>query len=93
MTTPEQILEDNGYYIKDLQEEGTIILRNPDFTSAIVGVSEDYRIIYDYNKMLDFLVETEDMSYEDAADFVSYDTIRTINYITGNRPIIMYPFI
>lgn len=93
MKTPETILEDNGYSIIDLQDEGTILLKNPDYTSAIVGMSDDYRVIYNYERMLDYLVETENMSYEDAADFISYDTIRAINYISGNRPIIMYPFV
>ena len=93
MKTPEEILEDNGYSVEELQEAGTILFRNPDYSTAIVGVSEDYKVIYDYNKMLDYLVENENMTYEDAADFVSYDTIRALNYISGNRPIIMYTLV
>ena len=93
MKTPEEILQDNGYSIEELQEEETMLLRNPSFSSAIIGVSEDYRVVYDYNKMIDYLVETENMDYEEAADFIGYDTIRAINYMPGNRPIIMYPLI
>ena len=93
MKTPEEILEDNGYSIEDLKNEGTILFRNPDFRFAMIGMSDDYRVVYDYEKMLEFLVETEDMSYEDAADFVSYDTIKSLNYKSGNKPIVMYPLI
>ena len=93
MKTPEEILEENGYSIEDLQEEETILFRDPDYSTAICGVSDDFRVIYDYERMLEFLVETEDMSYEDAADFVSYDTLRFLGYIDGKRPIIMFPFI
>ena len=93
MQTPEEILENNGYSIEDLEEEGTILFRNPDYTTAIVGVSDDYRVIYDYNKMLDYLVEYEKMNYEEAADNVSYDTIRSLSYIDGKKPIVMFSLI
>ena len=43
--------------------------------------------------MLVFLVQNEYMDYEEAADFVSYNTIRALSYMDGNTPIIMYPFI
>lgn len=89
--TPEEILEDSGYSIEDLQEAETILFRNPDYSTAICGISDDYKVIYDYEKMLDYLVENEDMSYEEAADFISYDTLRALNYMPGNRPIVMYP--
>lgn len=93
MKTPEQILENNGYSIEDLKQEETILFRNPDFTDAICGVTHDNRVAYDYYKMLDYLVMYEDMTYEDAADFVSYDTLKALNYIPGNTPIIIFPFV
>lgn len=93
MKTPEEILEDNGYSIIDLQESKTILFRNPDYSTAIVGISEDNKIIYDYNKMIDYLIEYENMSYEDAIDFINCDTIKLLGYINDNKPIIMYPLI
>lgn len=93
MQTPEEILEDNGYSIEELQEEGTILFRNPDYSSAICGISYDSEVIYDYYKMIDYLMDTENMSYEDAADFVSYDTIRSLSYRSCKKPIIMFPLI
>ena len=93
MKTPEEILEDNGYSIIDLQESKTILFRNPDYSTAIVGVSEDNKIIYDYNKMIDYLIEYDNMSYEDAIDFINYDTIKSLGYISDNKPIIMYTLI
>ena len=92
MTTPEQILEDNGYYIKDLQEEGTLLFRNPDYHTSIIGMSDDYRVIYDYYKMVEYLIEYENMTEEDAVDFVEYDTIRSLNYMNGKKPIILMSF-
>lgn len=92
MGTPEQILEDNGYSIEDLKEEETLLFRDPDYHTAIIGISHDGRVIYDYDKMLDYLVQFEDMNYEEAADNISYNTIRSLTYIDGNKPIIMYSF-
>ena len=37
MKTPEEILEENGYSIEELEESETILFRNPDFSTAIVG--------------------------------------------------------
>lgn len=92
MKTPEEVLEFYGYSIEDLQEEETVLFRNPDYVTAIIGVTSDYKVVYDYDKMLDYLVQHEQMTYEDAADYLSYDTIRSLSYITGNKPIILYSF-
>ena len=93
MKTPEEILEDSGYSIEDLQSEETILFRDPDYSSAIVGISDDYRVIYDYDKMLEYLMTYEEMNEEEAADYLSYNTIRSLSYISGTKPIIMYPLI
>ena len=52
MATPEQILEDNGYSIEDLKEEETLLFRDPDYHTAIIGISHDGRVIYDYDKKI-----------------------------------------
>ena len=93
LKTPEEILEDNGYCIDDLEESETMLFRNPDYSIAICGVSHDNRVVYDYEKMLDYLVKYENMTYEDAADYVSYDTLRSLGYISGNKPIVLYPLL
>ena len=70
--------------------EGTAYFTNPSFDDAILGVSDDGKLIYDYDLMLDYMVNKEDCSYEDAIDWVEYNTIRTIPYMGGKAPIIMY---
>ena len=93
MRTPEEILEDNGYSIEDLEAEETILFRDPDFSSAIIGVDTNNRVVYDYEKMLEHLVKYEEMTYEEAADYVCYNTLRALDYIPGNKPIVMFPLI
>lgn len=78
----EKILEE-GY-------EDVVVFDNPDYESAFIGVSHDNRAIYDYNLMIESLMKEEGMTEEDAADFISYNTIRACDYIP-NSPIILYP--
>lgn len=78
-----EILDDMGY-------TDSIIFTNPDYDDAIIGVSHDDRVIYDYDKMLEHLITNEDMTDEEAADFISYNTIRSIPYAGENAPIVMY---
>lgn len=53
----ERLLLDAGY-------EGTIFFTNPSYEDAFLGVSSDDRAIYDYEKMVESLVNHEDMTLE-----------------------------
>lgn len=83
--------------LKERLAEGeftSIVLENPDYVTAIVGLTENGNVVYDYEKMIDYLVNKENMSEEDAVDFISYNTIRAIPYMGGEGamlPIIVYP--
>lgn len=77
------ILMDQGF-------ENFIIFENPDYDSAIIGITEDNQVVYDYDKMIEHLIQEDDMSYEEAVDFISYNTIRSLPYAGEGAPIIMY---
>lgn len=70
--------------------ENFIIFENPDYDSAIIGITEDNQVVYDYEKMIEHLMQEDDMDYEEAADFISYNTIRSLPYAGEGAPIIMY---
>lgn len=55
--------------------EDVLIFDNPDYANAFVGVSTSNRAIYDYDLMVSCLIEEEDMTKEDARDFIDYNTI------------------
>ena len=78
-----EILNDMGYV-------DSVVFTNPDYDDAIVGISHDDRVIYDYDKMIEHLMAYEAMTDEEAADFISYNTIRSIPYVGENAPIVMY---
>ena len=77
------ILMDQGF-------ENFIIFENPDYDSAIIGITENNQVVYDYEKMIEYLMQEDDMDYEEAVDFISYNTIRSSPYAGEGAPIIMY---
>lgn len=66
MTARERI-ENEGF------EDDVIIFKNPSYDDALIGVTKDKRAVYDYNKMIEWLATNENMDYESAADFISWD--------------------
>lgn len=71
--------------------EESIVFENPDYDSAIVGYdANDYRVVYDFEKMVEYLMDTNGMTYEDAVEFIEYNTIRAIPYAGPNSPIVVY---
>lgn len=80
----------NRELLEELDYEDLVVFENPDYDDAIIGVSHDDRVVYDYDKMLEHLMSHEDMTVEEAADFISYDTIRSLSYAGPEAPIVMF---
>ena len=70
--------------------EDAIVFDNMSYDGSIVGVTTDGRVVYDYDKMVEELMQDEQCSYEDAADWIDYNTIRSLPYAVWNGPIIMF---
>ena len=66
-------------------------LENYSYDDALIGVSEDGRAIYDYCKMVEWLINTQDFSETDAIEWIDYNTLRALPYGGHKAPIIMYP--
>ena len=73
--------------------EDAIVFDNMSYDGSIVGVTTDGRVVYDYDKMVEELMADEKCSYEEAADWIDYNTIRALPYAGENGPIIMYPIL
>lgn len=82
----------NREFLNDLGYDNLIIFENPDYDDAIIGVSHDDRVIYDYDKMIEHLMLNDNMTIEEAMDFISYNTLRSIPYAGPEAPIVMYGF-
>lgn len=48
--------------------------------------------MYDYNLMVKSLMENDNMSDDEAVEFIDYNTVRSLPYAGEHAPIIMYPF-
>jgi hypothetical protein len=72
----------------DMGYEDSIVFENPDYEQAIIGVSIDGNVVYDYDVMIEELIE-EGMTFEDAVEFIDYNTVRSLSYVGGQAPIIM----
>ena len=78
--------------LHELEHDESVVFENPDYVSAIVGMTEDGRVVYSYDKMITHLVETDGMTEEDAIDFISYNTERAIPYAGAMAPISFIQF-
>ena len=72
------------------QEIEIKVFSNPSYNNSIIGISYDNRVIYDYDLMIEELMEEEDLSFEDALEFLEYNTLRALPYMGGDAPIILY---
>ena len=61
------------------------------FDNAIIGVGErnntDSMIVYDYDKMVKILVTRDDMSYEEAEEYIDFNIVGA--WIGDTTPIIV----
>ena len=73
--------------------EDTLVFDNLAYDSAIIGVTTDDRVVYDYDKMLEDLVVNENFTLEEAIEWIDYNTIGILPYSEDNRPIVMYPIV
>ena len=74
-------LEENGYSEKPGWSE---------FAKAIIGVTTDERIVYSYARITECLMETDDISEEDAIEYVDYNVVGSLNPKIEESPIIIH---
>ena len=60
--TPIDILIEKGY-------DDIIVFCNPDYTDALIGLTNEYNAVYDSDLMLDWLIKHEGMTPEEGGRF------------------------
>ena len=77
-------------YIAEEHEEA-VIFNIPSYDNSIVGISDDGRVIYDYDLMVKELTEETALTEDEAIQFIDYNVIKALPYIKENvRPIILF---
>jgi len=84
-------LEDLADYLSASDFESSSFFTNPDFLDAIVGTTEEGNVVYSYADMVTSLMKSQNISQEEAIEFINYKTLRTIPYMPSPAPIIIYP--
>ena len=74
----------------DMGYEESIVFDNPSYDDAIVGVTTDGNVVYDFNLMVESLMNHDGMNEADAIEFIEYNTIRAIPYAGEFAPVVMY---
>lgn len=79
--------EEIKQFIEDMGYESVLLFESPSYDTAFVGITEDGRAVYEYEKMVEHLVETDNMTEEEAEEFIQYNTIRSLPYYE-NSPVV-----
>ena len=72
----------------DMGHEDALLFDGPDYDEAIVGVTDEGQVVYDYDKMVQILVERDGYEEMEAIEWIEYNTIRALPYFE-NPPIVM----
>jgi NAD+ synthase len=84
-------MEERRELLNELGLDESIVFENPSYDNAIIGYDDiEHRVIYDYELMAECLMEQDGMSYEEAIEFIDYNTCRAIPYAGPNAPIVMH---
>ena len=84
MNSVEEKLRNNEY-------EDVKYLTDFSYDTALIGVTDDNRAVYDFNKMVEWLIETQNFTDEEAIEWIEENTIRALPYFGQDAPIVMYP--
>lgn len=90
MMTNEELRENLLMQYDEEVVNGMTMFTSPSYAAAVVAVTHDDRLVYDYNKMVECLMVDDGMTYEEAAEFIDYNTIRTLPYME-KPPVIIMP--
>lgn len=75
---------------RDAGYEDLMLLENYSYDDALIGVTEDGRAVYDFDKMVVWLVEKQGFEQMEAIEWIEFNTIRALPYFE-DAPLIMYP--
>lgn len=88
MRTVEEKLLDNGIDVNDYDN----LVSVDGFCESIVWItlSQEPRLVYDYDKMVEEFAKENHTSEDDACDFICYNTLRSLDYMNSKEaPIVI----
>lgn len=85
-------MESRRDLLVELGLDESIVFENPSYDSAMVGYEKGTnRIVYNFDDMVEDLMEQDDIEYDESVEFIEYNTLRALPYMGCLAPIVMYP--
>lgn len=77
-------------YLENMGYEDIIVFDDYG-VETLIGIDSENRAVYDYDKMVEWIMKTDKCSYDDAVDWIEYNTIRSLPYVGNKAPIVVRP--
>lgn len=73
--------------------EDMLVFAEEYLDDAIIGETEDGRPVYDFERLLDAIVNNTEMDESEADDWIGYNMIRSLPYLPASRrPVILFRY-
>lgn len=73
----------------------TVVLEGDEFADGCIGITEDGRLVYSYERLVHSLSLHDGMSEESAIEWIEYNTLRSLPYMESQgllAPVIVHEF-
>ena len=78
-----------------------VVLEGDEYADGVIGITEDYRLVYSYEKLVESLMKTYDSEDEsikwlEAVEWLNYNTLRSIPYMESQgllAPVIIHDIV
>lgn len=74
----------------DCGYEDVQIFDGEEYNDALIGITVDNRAVYEFEKMVECLMNKYGWSDMEAIEWIEYNTIRSLPYFGAKAPIVMY---
>lgn len=76
--------------VADAGYEDVLLFEDYSYDDALIGITDDGRAVYDFDKMVAWLMEAEGWTAEEATEWVEYNTLRALPYYGADAPVVIY---
>mgnify|MGYP003539309269 CR=1 FL=1 len=76
--------------VRERLDDDALVFDNPAYDNSIIGQTFDGRAIYDIDSMAEELSSDDEITLEEAMDFIDYNAIRSLPYAGDKAPVVVH---
>ena len=76
--------------VRERLDDDALVFDNPAYDNSIIGQTFDGRAIYDVEAMAEELAADDEITIEEAMDFIDYNAIRSLPYAGEKAPVVVH---